>query len=163
MAMAQFSEMEDRYLTFLCDGQLFAIPIAEVEQIISMQKIIPVPEYPSFAKGIIHLRGAVIPAVDMRLRMNRPECTYNERSCIIIVRIGEQLMGLITDGVREVADFPLQDLMPPPRLAGNGSENYIIGIAEKDDAVILLLDVQQLFDKEELKLFMSTNQNLVTE
>lgn len=143
---------EHQYLTFWIDGQLFAIPASDVAQIVGMQQITPVPEYPQYAKGIINLRGEIIPVIDVRLRFHRKEAEYGERTCIIIVSIMEQLVGFIVDTVEEVSDIDDAQISPPPKVSGDITNVYLNGIAQLEGKIILLADTERILNENELSV-----------
>ncbi len=143
------SEMKGKYLTFFTDDQLFGVSIADVVQIVGMQEITEIPEFPHYAKGIINLRGEIIPIVDMRLRLGKPEAEYNERTCIIVTTINGRCIGLIVDQVDEVTDIKDELISPSPTVSGAG-ESYLTGIGRLSNKVVLLLDTKRLLGNEEL-------------
>ncbi|MEG0542194.1 MAG: chemotaxis protein CheW [Angelakisella sp.] len=150
------SEMDGKYLTFFTDNQLFGVSIADVVQIVGMQGITEIPEFPHYAKGIINLRGAIIPVIDMRLRLGKLEAEYNERTCIIVTNINERYIGLIVDQVDEVADIANDLIAPPPTVSGTG-ESYLTGIGKLTNKVVLLMDARKLLGNEQLACFDTTN------
>lgn len=158
-----FSEIKDdlddlngKFLTFYTDNQLFGIPIADVVQIVGMQEIIKIPEYPEYAKGIISLRGSVIPVIDMRLRLKRDERAYDERTCTIVTSIDEMQVGLIVDGVDEVADVDPECVSASPKMSDDHTEVFVTGIASLENKVILLLDTGKLLHYDELQALKQT-------
>lgn len=138
-------ETDEKYLTFWTDGQLFGVSIADVVQIVGMQPITAIPEYPSYAKGIINLRGTIIPMVDIRLRLGKEEAEYTERTCTIVIGINDTSVGLIVDSVDEVTKISNESVSPPPKIADGYVEGYITGIAKLSDKVVLLLDTAKIF------------------
>ena len=106
-------ELQNEYLSFWADRQLFAVPIREVRQIIRMQKIVEVPDYPPYARGIINLRGDIIPIIDVRMRLGKPEIPYNDRTCIIIIDVGGHQYGIVVDQVSEVMEITKQQFSQP--------------------------------------------------
>lgn len=144
-AAVDTGEMDGKYLTYWTDSQLFGIPIADVVQIVGMQDITPVPEYPLYAKGIINLRGAIIPVIDMRLRLGRMEAEYNERTCIIVTNIGGREIGLIVDEVDEVTAIEDENISQPPAMGSGSTDDYLTGIAKHENRVILLMDTNRIF------------------
>lgn len=145
------AEMEGKYLTFFTDNQLFGVPIADVVQIVQVQPITVVPDYPFYAKGIINLRGDIIPVIDMRLRLHKEEIEYNERTCIIIIMIKDIRTGFIVDSVNEVADIPDEEISPPPKFGStNIEEQYLTGISRHDEHIVLLLDAKRVLSQEDL-------------
>lgn len=139
-----------KYLTFWTEKQLFGISISNVIQIVGIQKITQIPEYPDYAKGIINLRGTIIPVMDMRLRFLREEIPYTERTCIIVTKIQEKLVGLIVDEVDEVAEIGEKDISQAPRIQDDSTNDYLFGIAKLNEKVILLLNVEQILDNPEI-------------
>ncbi len=143
-AKDSFSE---RYLTFKLGEQLFGLPIEDVVQIIGIQKITPIPDLPAYMKGIIHLRGDVIPVIDVSQKFNRSEIAYQDRTCIIVVSIESVLFGLIVEEVDEVADIPLENVSIPPKIVSDNQ--YLVGIGMLLNKLILLLNTSQLFHENE--------------
>lgn len=154
-------EREQKYLTFWTAGQLFGIPIAHVEQIIGLQEIVEVPHLPAYAKGIIHLRGQIIPVIDMRLRMGRPEQAYTSRTSIVVTDVEEQLIGFVVDSVDGVIDIGEDRISPPPRIQQQEEDGtYMAGVAclpgERGTQIVLLLDLPRILsgaERESLRQF----------
>ncbi|MEG0273439.1 MAG: chemotaxis protein CheW [Hydrogenoanaerobacterium sp.] len=149
------SEMDGKYLTFWIDKQLFGVPIAYVVQIVGMQNITEVPEFPSFAKGIINLRGAIIPLIDVRMRIGKLEADYNERTCIIVTDINSSNVGFIVDEVDAVTSIPNESIAPPPMLSGCES-SYITGIGKMENKVVLLMDTRKIVGEEDLNILTAS-------
>lgn len=150
---ADTSEMEGKYLTFWTEKQLFAIPIADVVQIIQFQSITEIPEFPYYAKGIINLRGSIIPIVDMRLRFGKEEIPYDDHTCTIVTNIADQLIGLVVDGVEEVTDIEPEEISAPPAMNGDSASSYLTGVAKHEDRVILILDTRKILGEEQFTGF----------
>ncbi len=142
---------QDRFLTFALDTETFGLPIAFVEEIVGMQKISDVPEAPAYMKGIINLRGQIIPVIDMRLRLKKAPVPYDDRTCIVIVELGDVKAGLIVDHVSEVVHIPEGETVPPPDIRTGFQSRYISGIGKMADKVVLLLDCEKLFRADELQ------------
>ncbi|MEG0396679.1 MAG: chemotaxis protein CheW [Oscillospiraceae bacterium] len=145
------SEMDGKYLTFWTDKQLFGIPISHVVQIVGMQNITEVPEFPYYAKGIINLRGSIIPLIDARLRLGKAEAEYNERTCVIVTSINEHFVGFIVDEVDAVVTISDDLIVPPPRLDAN-NDSYITGVGKLGDKVVLLMDTRKIVGVEDLEI-----------
>lgn len=139
----------DKYLTFFIEGRLFGISISDVIEIVGIQPITPVPKFPHYAKGIINLRGQIIHLIDIRLRFNKPEVPYNERTCIIVVNIGDNSAGFIVDEVDEVIDISEENIAPPPTIHKDTS-SYVVGIGKTANGIVLLLDAKRIIDENEL-------------
>ena len=150
------NSLEQKYLTFWTDKELFGIPISDVVQIISIQEITPLPDFPEYAKGVINLRGNIIPAIDIRLRFGKPEIEYNEGTCIIVTRIEDAYMGFIVDSVDEVTDIDDDDITPAPKVSKDVTNQYLTGIGQIGDRVVLLLDVAKILTENEYKKVRET-------
>lgn len=149
------SELEGKWLTFWMDKQLFGVSIANVEQIVSMQPITEVPDYPAYAKGIINLRGSIIPVVDLRLRLGKQEMTYDDHTCIIINNVKDSQLGFIVDEVDAVIDIPPSNIAPPPQMGEDVTNRYLTGVARisGDDGaekIVLCLDATKVLREDEL-------------
>ena len=142
---------KDKYLTFLLEQETYGIDIRVVIEIIGIQAITGVPEVPEYVRGIINLRGKIIPVVDMRLRFKKEFRAYNDRTCIVVIEAEGVLIGLIVDGVSEVLDIPEGNVVPPPKLKAS-QNRYIRGIGKTGETVILLLDWAKLFSEQDEKL-----------
>lgn len=143
---------KEQYLTFIVDGEFFGIDINDVIEIISMEPITIVPDLPIYIKGVINLRGKVIPVMDVRIRFGKEIEEYTDRTCIIVVEIDHTFMGLIIDQVVEVLNIEEELIMQPPK-SGKEKDNitnrYIFGLAKKGNQVRLLVDGKKLLEKEE--------------
>lgn len=137
-----------KYLTFWTDKQLFAIPVADVMQIIQMQPITQIPEFPGYAKGIINLRGNVIPVIDIRLRFGKTETSYDDHTCIIIADISGKDIGVIVEGVEEVTTIGKKEISAPPQRPKDAADAFLTGIGKHEKQVILLLDIQKLLSDD---------------
>lgn len=140
-------EMKGKYLTFWTDDQLYGVPIADVVQIVGMQEITAMPDYPYYAKGIINLRGAIIPITDVRLRLGKTEAEYNDRTCIIVTSIHDHFFGFVVDQVNEVTTLSDDQIAMPPDLSGNSSQ-FLTGVAQLGDRLLLLIDTARLLGEE---------------
>ena len=142
--------VQTKFLTFWTDGELYGVPISDVVQIISMQGITPLPDFPDYAKGVINLRGNIIPVIDIRIRFGRPEAEYNDNTCIIVTSIEDSYMGFIVDAVDEVTDLDEDNISPPPKVSKDITNRYLTGIGQIEDKVVLLLDVAKILSENEL-------------
>lgn len=151
------STQADRFLTFVLGNTVFGIDISFVTEIVSMQKISEIPQLPPFVKGIVNLRGNIIPIVDMRLRLKMKSAEYSDRTCIIVINVHSHLIGLIVDYVNEVVTIPDTSIVPPPAFNSNSQSRYIKGIDKDGESVRLLLDCSHLFNFSELETFDNIN------
>ena len=147
----------EKWLTFRLDGQLYGASIVHTEQIISMMPVTVVPEYPAYAKGVIDLRGMIVPVIDLRLRFGKPEAAYTERTCIITCRMDNDLVGFIVDEVDAVIDISQEAISPPPRVSDDPNARYLIGIARAGgengakEKIVLCIDATKILQREELR------------
>ena len=138
-----------KYLTFLLDKETYAIEIKFVTEIIGIQPITEVPELPAYVKGIINLRGKIIPVMDVRLRFKKKAMEYNDRTCIIVIEVKDISIGLIVDNVSEVLSIADDDIVPLPDI-NKGTENrYIKAIGKVDKEVKLILDCEKLINDDD--------------
>ena len=137
-----------KYLTFVLDNESYGIGINNITEIIGIQPITVIPELPDYIKGIINLRGKIIPVMDVRLRFKKLPREYNDRTCIIVVDINDLSIGLIVDSVSEVLRILDQDIVPPPNL-NKISNKYIRGIGKVDKEVRLILDCDKLISDDD--------------
>ncbi len=142
------SGLNGKMLAFVVDEQIYAIPIECVIEIISVQTITVVPGSPPYVKGIINLRGTIIPVMDVRLRFNKMERDYDERTCIIVIEIKDTSVGLIVDRVLEVINVEEEQISPAPEFASIDVNKYIKHIAHTNDGVSLILDCETLINDE---------------
>ncbi|MBF0442886.1 MAG: purine-binding chemotaxis protein CheW [Oligoflexales bacterium] len=142
---------EHKYLTFKIGEEQYGVGIESVIEIIEMIKITPMPDMNNYIKGVINLRGKVIPVMDVRLRFSMPERAYDEKTCIIVVTMDSLDIGLIVDTVSEVVDISPKQIEPPPKLHSKIEQHYIMGIGKVENQVNLLLDLSKLLFENELE------------
>jgi purine-binding chemotaxis protein CheW len=135
---------QSKYLTFELGDEAYGIDIRFVREIIGMQRITVVPDVPHYVKGVINLRGKVIPIMDVRDRFGLMSRDYDDRTCIIVIKVGDWTVGLVVDTVSEVLDIPEEMIEPPPRVISSSGEHFIAGLGKVEDQVRLLLDANQL-------------------
>jgi purine-binding chemotaxis protein CheW len=148
-----------KYLTFHLAKEDYGIEIRYVTEIIGIQKITEVPDMPAFVKGVINLRGKVVPVMDVRTRFDMPVREYDDRTCIIVVNIDDKSVGLVVDKVNEVADIPENQIEAPPRTTRE-STGYIQGMGKIGNEVKILLNVQKLLYSDELAMINGTGGDL---
>jgi len=142
---------KDKFLTFHVEKEDYGIDIRHVTEIIGIQKITGIPDMPDYVKGVINLRGKVIPVLDMRKRFGFEERDYDDRTCIVVVNINETAVGLVVDSVNEVADIPEQQIEQPPDINNAGASLFIQGLGKVGDEVKILLDVNALLFEKDLE------------
>ena len=144
-----------RFLTFTLEDEVYGIEIKYVTEIIGIQSITKVPEVPDYVKGIINLRGKIIPVIDVRLKFGKQPMEYDDRTCIVVIDITEVSVGLIVDNVDEVLTIDDQDIAAPPANKTGFENKYIKGIGKAGERVQLLLDCERLLKNEEMEMIES--------
>lgn len=142
---------KNRFLTFSISKESYGIEIRYVTEIIGIQAITEMPELPEYVKGIINLRGKIIPVMDVRLRFKKDPKEYNDRTCVIVIDIGNLSIGLIVDTVSEVITIPEEGIVEPPNINKGFSNRYIKNIGKVGNEVKLLLDCDKLLTNDELE------------
>ncbi len=132
-----------KYLTFLLNGEEYALPILSVREIIKMMAITQIPQMPDHVKGVINLRGRVIPIIDLRSRFSLPSAQETNETCVIVVDRGT-MTGLVVDAVREVHDFPKDSIEALPRMGASVDAEFIVGVGKVNGGIKILLDVDRL-------------------
>lgn len=141
-----------KYLTFILDNEEYGIALLKVKEIIGMMPITSVPQTPEYVKGVINLRGKVIPVTDLRLRFEMLAAEYNERTCIIVVEIqGEETtiqVGIVVDAVSEVMNIKAEEVEEAPSFGTKVETDYILGMANMEGQVKILLDIDRVLTSE---------------
>ncbi|MBU1170153.1 MAG: chemotaxis protein CheW [Proteobacteria bacterium] len=144
---------KDKYLSFFIGKEEYCVGVACVIEVIGMQKITHVPEMPDFLKGVINLRGQVIPVTDIRVRFGMDSLLYNDRTCIIVVDVRDSHVGLVVDSVNDVLDIPGEQVEAPPSVNRHYGNRFITGLGKIGEDVKIILDIQKLlFDDEDTSL-----------
>jgi purine-binding chemotaxis protein CheW len=145
------NESEDKHLLFRLGDEEYGVPIDRVQSIEELQRIVAVPDMPSYVRGVINLRGTVIPVVDLRLRFGMPFRDYDDRTCIIIIEAESRVVGFIVDTVSEVHQIPATNIQPAPEFrSGAGSEQFVTGLGTVEGEVKILLEIERLVRPEEV-------------
>lgn len=142
--------LKDRYLMFSIGHEVYGIEVRYVIEIVGIQPITEIPEFPEYVKGIINLRGKIIPVIDIRLLFKKEPKDYNDRTCIIVIDIKNISIGLIVDTVSEVNTIPEQDIVEPPQINKGAYNKYIKNIGKVGSDIKLLLDCEKLLSEDEL-------------
>ena len=149
-------EKESKYLTLSLAGEEYGIEILKIKEIIGMMPITAVPLTPPFVKGVINLRGKVIPVLNLRLKFGMEEVGYSERTCIIVVETkrqgGSVLIGVVVDSVSEVLNIKANDIEETPAFGAQMDTNYILGMAKTSGGVKILLNIDRVINADELNV-----------
>jgi purine-binding chemotaxis protein CheW len=153
-AISEVDDIENMYLTFEVEDEEYAVNIAYVTEIVGMQKISEVPDVPEFVKGVINLRGKVIPLMDMRLRFGLAWRGYTDRTTIIVLEMEDVPTGLVVDQVTDVLSMSPGSIAPPRWQRGDG-DPVVKGLGKRDDGVSIILDVPRLLSGRDVRLDLS--------
>lgn len=140
---------KDKYLTFHLAGEFYAIEIKYVTEIVGIQDITEVPDLPNYIKGVINLRGKVIPVINVRLRFLLEEREYDSRTCIIIIHLGTTVVGLIVDEVSEVINIPEEHIDEPPKTMKGTKSRFIKGFGKVSTFVKMILDIEKFLNEDD--------------
>ncbi len=147
----------NKFLSFRIDQESYGISIKHIIEIIELQKITSVPDMPGFVKGVINLRGKVIPVIDLRIRFSFEQRDYDDRTCIIVNEINGTTIGFIVDTVEEVVEIKEDHIEPAPEFkTSNVKDKYVSGLGKIGDKVKILLDVKKILFEEELEALKQT-------
>lgn len=135
----------NQFLTFLLGGQDFGVEILQVREIRNFTKLTPIPNMPASIKGVLNLRGTVVPIVDLRIRLGMPAVEYDRFTVIIVVNVNERIMGVVVDAVSDVLNVDGDALVAPPSM-GNTDTSFVTGLAKSEDRLVTLLNFQHLLD-----------------
>lgn len=142
----------DKYLFFRIGKESYGIGIRHVIEIIELQSISSVPDMPDYVKGVINLRGKVIPIVDLRLRFGMEERAHDSRTCIVVTEVDGVLVGCLVDTVEEVLEIQPRNIEPPPRFKTvSGRDQYISGMGKSGEAIKIILDIERIVRDETLR------------
>lgn len=158
MSVAEISETT-QYLSFMLGDEVFALDISKVREVLDFTAVTKVPQTPAYMKGVINLRGGVVPVVDMKLKFGMEETQRTVNTCIIIVEVvlenSSVVLGALADSVKEVFDLRGDDVEPAPKIGTQLNTEFLKGMGKKNDEFILLLDIDKVFSIEEVSLVQS--------
>ncbi len=140
--------VENQYLTFMLAGEEYGVDILAVQELRGWEPATPIPNTPSYVRGVINLRGVVVPIVDLRDRFHLERIDYGPTTVVVIVKVTdcehERILGIVVDAVSEVYNIPKTDLQPPPDMGGSISIDYITGLTTIENKMVILLDINEL-------------------
>lgn len=143
-----------QYLTFVLDAEVFAVDVSRVREILEMPSITKVPQVPAFMRGVINLRGCVVPVIDLRLKFNMEEAVQTVNTCIIVVEVsmdGESIvLGALADSVQEVIEMEASQIEAAPHIGSHLKTEFIRGMGKHDGRFVMILDIDKVFSSEEL-------------
>jgi purine-binding chemotaxis protein CheW len=164
IAAAAASDEQSQYLTFMLGGETFAIGILAIKEIIEFDKLTTVPMMPRFVRGVINLRGAVVPVIDLSARFGREVTTAGRRTCIVIVEVaageGSQDVGVLVDAVNEVLEIPVAQIEPAPAFGARVRSEFIAGMGKVDGKFVIILNTAHVLSAEEMGAIAETAETL---
>jgi purine-binding chemotaxis protein CheW len=145
-----------QHLTFKLDDEVFAVDISTVREVLEFTTVTKVPQTPEFMRGVINLRGSVVPVVDLRLKFGMSETSKTVNTCVIIVEVsldGEStVIGALADSVQEVFEFDADQIEPSPKIGTKLNTDFIKGMGKRDEEFIIILDIDKVFSTDELAM-----------
>ncbi len=155
----------DRYVTFKSGSEYFGLKIQYVSEIIGFQKITEIPETEDYIKGLINLRGKIIPVIDVRIRFRQEPFAYTDRTCIIVINVNSLVVGLIVEKIAEVVEITDENIIPSPSIgrADKSRNKYVYAIGKVGEKVKLLLDPDKLLNDEDKSVIEQVGEKNVEE
>jgi purine-binding chemotaxis protein CheW len=139
-------------LVFVLGAEEYGVDILKVQEIRGYDKVTPIPSAPDYLKGVVNLRGIIVPIVDMRVKFRLAEVRYDQFTVVVILRIASRVIGLVVDGVSDVIALTASEVKEAPHLGSVVDSSFIAGLATQDDRMVLLLDIEKLLSSGELNL-----------
>ncbi|MBC8550929.1 MAG: purine-binding chemotaxis protein CheW [Candidatus Brocadiales bacterium] len=144
--------LEGKFLTFILGDEVYGFEILKVREIIGLMDITTVPQTPGYMKGVINLRGKVIPVIDLRLKFSMQEEDHTQETCVIVVEVDNTSIGIIVDSVSEVSDISGEEIEEAPSFGQGIDTSFIMGLGKVKEKIIILLDIETVLSSEELKV-----------
>lgn len=158
--MGEVDTQRGKYVTFMSNNEYFALKIECVSEIIVLQEITSVPESEDYIKGLINLRGKIIPVVDVRLRFRQEPVEYNDRTCIIVIQVQSTVVGLIVEKIAEVVEITEENILPPPSFgqSDKSKDRFVSAIGKVGESIKMILDPDKLLNDDELAVLEQTGE-----
>lgn len=144
---------DDReFLSFVLGEEHYALDITTVKEIRGYEQVTKIANAPDFIKGVMNLRGDIVPVVDLRIKFNVGEATYNEFTIVIMLNVDERIVGIVVDGVSDVIRLTEEEMLPPPEFGVAFDSRYLHGLADVDETMVILVNIESLINSNELGL-----------
>ena len=143
-----FASDGNQFLTFVLGEEEYGVEILKVQEIKGYSAVTPIPNTPAYVKGVMNLRGSIIPVVDLRAKLSMHETAYNQFTVIIVVTVGAKVMGLVVDAVSDVLNIPKADIQPTPDFGAQVDARFISGLAKAGDKLVVLLDIEKVLGSD---------------
>jgi purine-binding chemotaxis protein CheW len=150
-------EMPTEYLTFTLGAESYGIDILKVQEIRGYDAVTRIANTPEFIKGVINLRGVIVPIVDLRIKFSVGEATYHEFTVVIIINVLSKVVGVVVDGVSDVIDLPAGSIQPPPDFGAGLDTRYITGLGTVNEQMLILVDIEKLIASDDLQILNGSN------
>lgn len=159
--MAQVHNLQDdetsQYLSFMLAGEQYAFDILRVQEIKGWTQVTRIPNTPKYLRGVLNLRGTIVPIIDMRMRFNLEHADYTPTTVVIVLsvksEVGERVIGVVVDAVSDVLNVTPEDMKETPDFGSNVNTDFISGLASVNDSMVMLLDVDKMFNADEIEAF----------
>ena len=151
-AMAMAREATSEVLVFVLGREEYGVDILKVQEIRGYEKVTPIPAAPAYLKGVVNLRGIIVPVIDLRVKFGMPDPRYDAFTVVVILRLARRVIGVVVDGVSDVMALRAQDVKPAPQLGSVVESSFIEGLGTGGDRMVLLLDIEKLLSTGELNL-----------
>ena len=155
LARSAVKEATREVLVFVLGTEEYGVDILKVQEIRGCDKVKPIPRAPAYLKGVMNLRGIVVPVVDLRVKFDLAEARYDDFTVMVVLRISGRVIGVVVDAVADVVQLAAGDIKPPPQLGSIVDGSYIAGLATPGERMVLLLDIEKLLSSGELNLLAS--------
>lgn len=146
------SEPVQEFLTFTLGSEEYAIDILRVQEIRGYDQVTSIANSPAFIKGVINLRGAIVPIVDLRIKFNLPSVTYDPFTVVIILNVLNRIVGIVVDSVSDVLALKSNEIKPAPEFGGSFDTQYLMGLATVEERMLILVNIEQLMSSQEMAL-----------
>ena len=145
-------EVTREVLVFVLGGEEYGVDILKVQEIRGYEKVTPIPAAPAYLKGVMNLRGLIVPVIDLRMKFGMAEPTYDSLTVVIILRSAGRVIGIVVDGVSDVVRLGPSDVKPAPQLGSLVDISFLAGLATQNDRMVLLIDIEKFLSSGELQL-----------
>ena len=146
----------DQYLTFMLAGEEYGVDILRVQEIKGWDKATPIPNTPDYVRGVMNLRGTIVPIIDLRMRFTMDRIDYGPTTVVIVLRVEcegrDRIMGIVVDAVSDVYAVPTEELRPSPDFGGNVNVEFVRGLATVDEKMVIILNIDKLLNSDELEI-----------
>lgn len=149
------------YLTFSLGEEHYAVDILKVQEIRGYGAVTKIANAPLFIKGVINLRGVIVPIIDLRIKFNLGEASYNEFTIVIVLNLEDRVVGMVVDGVSDVVSLAGEQIKNPPDFSANFDSEYILGLATVDDHMLIIADIEKLMSSDEMALIDKTRTDAI--